>query len=152
MYTVFKISQNHVLILSCVKASSFNLVRNNFFNYLHFSSSAWYGYVFSVSIPPLFLMYLKAKSISPPLQPSFPYFFEQSIKFCSLNDTNLPVDRKCCPSNAPVYKGTKNLIKESISKELNPIFSLKFFFFFMFCDLVGKKRFTFINCRFKKET
>lgn len=47
-------------------------------------------------------MYWKAWSIRPPLQPSLPSGLEQSTRFCSLSDTNLPDCLKCCPSRAPV--------------------------------------------------
>ena len=63
---------------------------------------ATYRYEVSVSMPPLSMIYRNALSGYPPPHPKFPYFMEQSTRFCSLSDTSFLVLRKCWPSNDPV--------------------------------------------------
>jgi len=48
------------------------------------------------------LTYLKAASISPPLQPKLPYDFEQSTNCCSERETSFPVAIAFIPSKDPV--------------------------------------------------
>lgn len=53
-------------------------------------------------MPPLSCTYWKALVMYPPRQPLFPSFQEQSMRFCSLSSTSLPVLLKTKPSRAPV--------------------------------------------------
>lgn len=91
-----------ILLIAVVRSEGKVMVSSD----LHLSSMPSQGQLLSVSMPPLSLMYLKAQSMSPPLQPLLPYCVEQSIKFCSESDTRNPVLRKCWPSRAPVCRQT----------------------------------------------
>jgi len=55
-------------------------------------------------MPPLEMMYLKASSMRPPLQPWLPWAWEQSTRFCSERETSLPVLRAWAPSSEPVVE------------------------------------------------
>lgn len=52
-------------------------------------------------MPWFWMTYSKALVIKPPLHPKFPYFCEQSKRFCELRDVRRPVVFFSCPSRAP---------------------------------------------------